>query len=223
MEPCILFMELPSNIEIQLNKLRTLAFNLAVFTITYNFIEGIVATLLGYSDESLALFGFGVDSFIEMISGIGIAHMMLRIKRNPHAKRDEFERTALRITGFAFYLLVAGLVVTAIFNIITQHIPETTFWGVIISSVSILIMWFLIVRKVNVGKKLNSEAILADAQCTKVCIYMSVILLISSGVYELTEFIYTDSLGSLGIAWFAFDEGRECFEKAKSDKICTCD
>lgn len=199
------------------------AWYLAIFTIVYNLAEGLVSTILGYEDESLALFGFGIDSFIEVISGLGIAHMILRIRRHPESNRDDFERTALRITGFAFYALVAGLVATGIYNIITQHKPETTFWGVVISVISIAIMWLLILGKTRAGKKLNSAAILADAECTRVCIYMSVILLLSSLAYEFTHFPYLDSIGSLGLSWFAFTEGRECFEKAKSEALCSCD
>ena len=84
------------------------AFNLAVFTIIYNLIEGLVSVYFGYEDESLTLFGFGIDSFIEMVSGLGIAHMVIRIKQNPDTNRDNFEKTALRITGWGFYVLVAG-------------------------------------------------------------------------------------------------------------------
>jgi len=69
-------------------KLYSIALTLAVFTIVYNLAEGIIATWFGYEDEALTLFGFGVDSFIEMISGIGIAHMILRIRKDPTANRD---------------------------------------------------------------------------------------------------------------------------------------
>lgn len=196
---------------------------LAVFTIAYNFAEGIIATWFGYEDETLTLFGFGVDSFIELISGIGILHMVLRIRRDPTANRDAFERTALRVTGFAFYTLVAGLLISAGVVLYTGQKPETTFWGVVISLVSILVMLVLIYGKIKIGKQLNSEPILADANCTKVCIYMSAILLISSGIYELTHVPYIDATGTLGLAWFSYQEGRECFEKAASDKYCSCD
>ena len=202
--------------------LYRLAFALAIFTIVYNIVEGLFSTYMGFEDESLALFGFGIDSFIEATSGFGIVHMVLRIQQQPDSNRDAFERTALRITGFSFYALVLGLVSSSIYNITISHKPETTFWGVIIALLSILVMLFLIVAKTRVGKQLNSPAILADAECTKVCIYMSVLLLLSSGIYELTNFTYTDSLGTLGLAYFAFKEGRECFEKAKSNKVC-CD
>lgn len=201
-------------------QLYQVAFALAIFTILYNIIEGLFSTYLGFEDESLALFGFGVDSFIEAISGLGIAHMVLRIQQHPESNRDDFERTALRITGYSFYILVAGLVVTSIYNIATGHKPETTFWGVVISIISILVMMVLIVMKIRVGKQLNSAAILADAECTRVCIYMSILLLLSSGIYELTNFTYTDSLGTLGLSYFAFKEGKECFDKAKSNKVC---
>jgi hypothetical protein len=204
------------------HRLYKLAFGLAIFTIIYNIAEGLVSTYLGYKDASLALVGFGADSFIEVISGLGIGHMILRIQGRPNSNRDDFERTALRITGFSFYALVVGLVITSIYNIWTGHRPETTFWGIIISIISIVVMWGLIIGKTKVGKQLNSDAILADAECTRVCIYMSVILLISSGIYELTNFKYIDSIGTLGLSYFAFKEGKECFEKAKSNKHCGC-
>jgi divalent metal cation (Fe/Co/Zn/Cd) transporter len=205
------------------NNLYKVAFGLAIFTIIYNIAEGLISTYLGFEDESLALFGFGSDSFIEVISGLGIAHMIIRIQKHPNSNRDKFEQTALRITGYAFYILVFALVVTSVYNIWTGHKPVTTFYGVIISTISILVMCILVVWKRNVGKKLKSEPILADANCTMVCVYMSIILLISSGVYELTSIAYIDSIGTLGLSYFAFKEGKECFEKANSEKYCGCD
>lgn len=203
-------------------KLYQTAFGLAVFTIIYNIIEGFVSTFLGYADESLTLFGFGADSFIEVISGMGVARMVVRIRQSPDCSRDNFERTALKITGFAFYTLVVGLLATGFYNLWTGHKPETTFWGVVISLVSIVVMLLLIYGKIKTGKKLGSEAILADAACTKVCVYMSVVLLVSSLVYELTGFIYIDTIGTFGLVYFSFKEGRECFEKARSNRMCSC-
>ena len=204
-------------------QLYRLVFGFATFTIIYNLLEGVLSTYFGYEDESQTLFGFGADSFIEVVSGLGIAHMVLRIQRKPESNRDDFERTALRITGYAFYALVIGLVSTGIFSLWTGHKPEATFWGIIISIVSITVMLTLIYGKTKAGKQLNSQAILADAECTRVCIYMSIILLISSGVYELTHFAYIDTIGTFGLAYFSLKEGKECFEKAKSDKLCSCD
>jgi len=205
------------------SQLYKIAFALAIFTIIYNIAEGIISTFLGFEDESLTLFGFGSDSFIEVVSGLGIAHMIIRIKKNPDRKRDNFERTALRITGFTFYLLVVGLVITSVYNIWVNHKPITTFWGLVISVISILVMWILVMWKRKVGKQLNSKPILADANCTLVCVYMSVILLLSSGLYELFHISYIDSIGTLALSFFAFKEGKECFEKSRSDTYCSCE
>lgn len=197
------------------------AYKLSLFTIFYNVVEGIVSMILGYQDETLALFGFGVDSFIEVISGTGIAVMILRIQKNPDSAKNKFETTALKITGMAFYLLSFGLLAGIIINIINKHKPETTFWGIVISLISIIVMLWLMTAKKNTGKKLNSEAVIADSNCTKICVYMSVILLISSFVYEITGFAYADSIGAAGLIYFSVSEGREAFEKAKG-KFCSC-
>jgi hypothetical protein len=84
-------------------KLYKRAFQLSLFTIFYNIIEGVVSMIMGYQDETLTLFGFGVDSFIEVMSGIGIALMILRIRQNPDSSKNRFEINALKITGTGFY------------------------------------------------------------------------------------------------------------------------
>lgn len=203
------------------NRYWTYALWLALFTIFYNLAEGLISVFFGFSDEALTLFGFGVDSFIEVMSGLGILAMVIRIRQNPDTSRSQFERTALRITGTAFYLLVAGLAVTAAYNIIVGHKPETTLPGLIISVISIAIMWALVSGKRKVGRALNSQPILSDANCTMVCIYMSVVLLASSLIYELTGFGFVDSIGALGLIWFSYNEGKEAFEKAAGLE-CDC-
>jgi len=197
------------------------AYRLSLFTIFYNIIEGIVSMVIGYADETLSLFGFGADSFIEVMSGIGIAIMILRIRQNPKSPKSKFEITALKITGTAFFLLAVGLILGIIFNIVSHNKPETTLWGIIISLISIVVMIWLMNAKKIVGKKLASDAIIADANCTKVCVYMSLVLLVSSLIYELTGFAYADAIGAAGLAYFSITEGKEAFEKAKG-KECEC-
>lgn len=198
------------------------AYQLSLFTVFYNVLEGVVSMVLGYQDETLALFGFGVDSFIEVLSGIGVAVMIRRIQSNPTSSKTAFERKALQLTGSAFYILSLGLLVGIVMNLVTGHKPETTLWGAVISLISILVMVWLMNAKKKVGKDLGSEPILADANCTKVCVYMSVVLLVSSLLYELTGFAYADVIGAAGLIYFSFSEGREAFEKAKG-KSCSCD
>lgn len=197
------------------HKYMKIALWLSAFTILANLIEGGFSTFFGAQDETLALFGFGIDSFVEVISAVGITMMLVRTFRNPESPRSSFEGLALKMTGAGFYLLTAGLVVTSIFSLINRQRPETTLGGIIISLISLSVMIFLYLAKLKTGRELNSAAIIADANCTKTCIYMSVVLLVSSLTFALTGFALLDVLGALGIAWFAFSEGKEAFEKAK--------
>ena len=202
------------------NKYWRYALWLALFTIFYNLAEGMVSVYFGAQDEALTLFGFGVDSFIEVMSGIGIMAMVLRIRSKPGTPRSQFERTALHITGISFYLLAAGLALSTVYNLFTGHKPATTLAGVIISLISIAAMWALVWSKRKVGYRLDSAPILADANCTMVCIYMSITLLAASLIYQLTGFGFVDSLGALGLIYFSINEGKESFEKAAGLETC---
>jgi divalent metal cation (Fe/Co/Zn/Cd) transporter len=191
------------------------ALRLGFFTVFYNLLEGLVSIFFGVHDEALTLFGFGIDSFIEVISGVGIIALVYRVRQNPDTPASRFESTALRITGTSFYLLAAGLAGTAIYNLIIGHKPGTTLPGLIISLASIIVMWVLVSAKRKVGRALDSAPILADANCTLVCIFMSLVLLAASLIYQLTGFGFVDSIGALGLIYFSFHEGRESFNKAR--------
>lgn len=206
------------------DRLLHTAFVLSIITILYNLMEGGVSTFYGFQDETLSLFGFGVDSFIEVVSATGIAHMIWRMKRSPVEHADRFEKQALRVTGISFYILTAGLAAGAVMNIYARARPETTIVGIIVSVVSIFTMYYLYRIKLKTGKALQSDPIISDANCTKTCFYLSFILLVSSTLYELIHIPYIDALGSMGIAWYAFREGREAFEKArKGSLVCKDD
>lgn len=200
----------------------------AIAGIVYNLVEGIVSVWLGVKEETLSLLGFGVDSFIEAVSAVAIAVMVLRIWRSPATPRSSFESLALTITGWCFHLLAIVLVVGAAFNVWQGKHPQTTIAGVIIAAISIAVMWLMLAAKLRIGRALHSDAMVADAKCTQVCIYMSVVLLISSGLYELSRLYglrgigYIDSLGALAIAYFSYREGVEALEKASGQHTC-CD
>ncbi len=179
---------------LRLQQLYRTAALLALITIYYNIAEGVISVWFGAEDEAISLFGFGLDSF---------------------------ERRALRITGGAFYMLAAGMILTAILSIMQGHKPVTTFWGIIVSVVSIVTMQVLIHYKMKVGTALNSQAILADAACTRTCLQLSVVLLLASASYTLTGIGYLDAIGSVIIAVLSIREGREALNKAKG-LACSC-
>lgn len=214
-------LELQTSLEAN-KKLWLNALLLGIFTVVYNLLEGLVSVYFGASDETIALFGFGADSFIEVLSGVGIIAMIVRIRQNPDTPRSQFEQTALRVTGAAFYILAVGLVLTIVVNLLTGHRPETTLPGVIISAISIVVMLWLVAAKRRVGRALNSSPILADANCTLTCVYMSIVLLAASLVYQVTGLGFVDSLGAAGLVYFSYKEGREAFEKA-AGMSCACE
>ena len=200
------------------------AVGLAVFTIAYNIIEGLISVYFGLKDETLALFGFGADSFIETISGIGILIMIIRLKRFGETNKGKFEKLALQITGWCFYVLALVLLVNGIYNLIRGVKPESTLPGVIITGISIVVMIWLVIAKKGVGRKLDSPPIIADANCSLVCVYMSVVVLLSSLLFEIFHIGWIDLLGTAGIIYFSIKEGAESFEKARSNGYgCGCE
>jgi divalent metal cation (Fe/Co/Zn/Cd) transporter len=206
------------------NLLYNRAIGLAVFTITYNIIEGLISVYFGLKDDTLALFGFGADSFIETLSGIGILIMIIRLKRFGETNKGKFEKLALQITGWCFYVLALVLLTNGIYNLIKGVKPESTLPGVIITGISVVVMIWLVIAKKKIGRKLDSAPIIADANCSLVCVYMSVVVLLSSLLFEIFHIGWIDLLGTAGIIYFSVKEGAEAFEKAKSNGyVCRCE
>jgi len=116
---------------------------LAYLTVFYNLAEGLVSVYFGWSDESLSLFGFGVDSFIESLSASGIIVMLNRIRNNEDSSRPRFERVALRITAVSFWVLGVGLLYGIVYNIMHKEEPVTTVHGIVIALLSIIFMMYL--------------------------------------------------------------------------------
>ena len=201
--------------KIEIYRYSQYALWLGFFTIFYNLLEGLVSIFFAVQGEALTLFGFGIDSFIEILSGAGIVVMLLRIRHNPDSSSTSFEHGALIVTGISFFLLSGGLLVTAIYNLVSGHKPETTLPGVIISLFSIAFMWALVAGKRKVGLALDSMPILADADCSLICIYMSLVLLAASLIYKVTGLVLIDSIGAFGLIYFSFREARESFERAR--------
>lgn len=211
-----------TNIKNENDHLWKRALALSLFTIFYNIAEGWASLLLGVEDGTLSLFGFGVDSFIEVLSAIGVTIMIQRIRYHPEMSDQKSEKLALKTTGISFYLLSVGLAIGIVFRFIQHQQPESTYWGIIISIVSLLVMTLLFFAKLSTGKRLNSVPLIADAGCTKICMYMSIVLLLSSLIYRLTGFVYADLLGAVGLIWFSVSEGKEALEKARGKAECNC-
>lgn len=148
---------------------------LECFTIAWNCLEGAIAVTAGLVAGSLALVGFGIDSFIEVTSGAALLWRM-NVDADVH-RRGQNERLALRIVGLCFVGLAAYLGYESIRDLIGWRAPEHSIPGIVLACVSLLVMPLLARAKRKVGTALGSAAMHADAKQTDFCAYLSAILL----------------------------------------------
>src|SRR5690242_14163665 len=148
---------------------------LEYFTIAWNSLEGLVAIAAGALAGSISLVGFGIDSFIEVVSGLVLLWRM-SVDADIH-RRERNERLSLRIVGVCFLALAVYVGYESVSDLITQRVPEHSLSGIILACASLVVMPFLSRAKRKVGDELRSKAMHADAKQTDFCVYLAAILL----------------------------------------------
>jgi len=129
---------------------------LEYFTIGWNTLEGLVAIFAGALAGSISLVGFGIDSFIEVISG---ATLLWRMSVDDNeAERERNERTSLRIVGVCFVILSIYIAYESIADLLARRAPEHSIPGIVLAVVSLLVMPLLSRAKRRVGTSLASAA-----------------------------------------------------------------
>src|SRR6185295_9636075 len=152
-------------------------------TLGYNSLEGLLSVAAGLFAGSVALVGFGVDSFIEVTASLAA---IWRLRVDSDAQRRAFaERWALRVIGVCFLALAAFITVDAMRSLISRAAPERSLAGIVIAAVSLIVMPLLARAKRRVGDALASQAIRAEARQTDICMYLSAILLGGLGLNAL--------------------------------------
>ena len=148
---------------------------LEYFTIAYNSLEGLVSIVAGLLAGSVSLVGFGLDSLIEVTSGAALV-WRLRHDLNP-SRRDQVERTTLRIVGCCFLALALYILYESASTLIRHDAPERSIPGILIAAVSVVVMPILAKAKRRVAAGIGSRAMHADSRQTDFCTYLSAILL----------------------------------------------
>jgi divalent metal cation (Fe/Co/Zn/Cd) transporter len=148
---------------------------LEYFTIAWNTLEGVAAVIAGAIAGSISLVGFGLDSFIEVASGMALLWRMS--VDADESRRERNERLSLRIVGACFLCLAAYIAWESISDLLTGRAPERSIAGILIAIVSLIAMPLLSRAKRRVGRQLASRAMNADARQTEFCTYLSAILL----------------------------------------------
>ena len=149
---------------------------LEYFTIAWNSLEGLVAVVAGAFAGSISLVGFGIDSFIEVTSGVVLLWRMA-VDADVQ-RRERNEKLSLRIVGVCFLALVVYVGYESIYDLVSRKAPEHSVPGILLACVSLIVMPLLSQAKKKVAEELGSAAMHADAKQTDFCVYLSAILLI---------------------------------------------
>lgn len=196
------------------DRLTARARHLSWFTVGYNVVEGVASVLAGGAAGSVALVGFGLDSFVESLSGMV---MIWRFRDGRHGERRE--RRAIRLVGWTFLVLGAYVLFDSARKLWLGERPEGTVLGIVITATSLMVMPALYWAKKGVARRLGSRSLAADARQTLACMGMSVGVLLGLLLNRAAGFWQADPLVGIVIALLLFREGREALTKGT---VCAC-
>ncbi len=174
---------------------------LAGASVAYNVIEAIVAISAGSVAGSVALIGFGLDSLVEVASGLVILWQFR------HAIPQTRERAAQRAIAVSFFALAAYVGVESVRALATGEQPATSTVGIVIAALSLVIMPVLSLAQRRTGRELGSRSVQADGMQTLLCTYLSAVLLIGLVLNATAGWWWADSIAALVIAAVALREG----------------
>jgi divalent metal cation (Fe/Co/Zn/Cd) transporter len=187
------------------------AVRLEQLTISYNVVEGVIAVAFGLLAGSIALTGFGFDSWIEVAAATVVLHRLRAELR--HGRMDEAkERRALRFVAVTFFALAIYLTVEGIRDLFLQARPETSVVGIVLTAASLVVMPTLARLKRRAGLAMGSALVVADAAETRLCAWLSVSTLAGLVAYAALGWSWIDPVAGFVIAAFALKEGREAWE-----------
>lgn len=193
-----------------LTTVRTLALRrrirwIVAATITYNAIEAVVAISAGSIASSAALVGFGLDSIVEVLSAAAVAWQFSA--RDPESR----ERTALRLIALSFFGLAIYVTIDATLALLGLRTVEHSLVGIILTSVSLLVMPALSLAERRTGRQLGSASAVADSKQTLICAYLSGAVLLGLLLNTLFGWTWADPLAALVVVVFALREGVEAW------------
>jgi divalent metal cation (Fe/Co/Zn/Cd) transporter len=184
---------------------------LAGVSVTYNLVEAAVAVTAGAAAGSIALIGFGLDSLVEMSSGLVILWQFR------HRVPESRERLALRLIGLSFFALAIYVSVESVRNLVGGGEPAPSPVGIVLAAVSLLVMPVLSWAQRRTGRALNSGSVVADSKQTLLCTYLSAVLLVGLLLNALVGWSWADPVAGLVIAAVAVREGVEAW---RGDACC---
>jgi divalent metal cation (Fe/Co/Zn/Cd) transporter len=196
------------------------ALRLEYMTIGWNIVEGIAAVVFALGARSIALLGFGIDSFVETASA---AILLWRLRAEKHARdRDDIERLdrrAHKFVALSLFLLAGFVIIEATKDLISVDRPTPTLPGMALTAVSMAAMMWLARAKRRTAAALASRALEADSFQTTACWWLSLITLAGIGLNATLGWWWADPVAALGTTVFLVAEGREAW---RGEDSCSC-
>jgi cation diffusion facilitator family transporter len=192
---------------------------LAWLTVGWNTVEGVVALVSGVVAGSVALVGFGVDSYVEVFAGAVILWRLNQEAHDAHVS-EQAERRAVKLIAATFILLAVGIGAESVRKLVTGERPHESLVGIGLTIVSLCVMPVLARAKRRVGRQLGSRALEADATETTLCVWLSAIVLVGLVLNALFGWWWADPLAGFGIVYVAGREGVEHWESNAVDECC---
>ncbi len=199
---------------------------LAWLTIGYNLVEGLVAMGFGVAEESVALFGFGFDSFVEVASAVLVLWRLRGESGQAKGIPLERERRATLTIGGLFLLLAVSTAAVSALQLWSRSHPTTTLPGLIIAVLSLSFMFFLWSAKKRTAAVLGSATLESDAACSLACIQLSSVLLVGSLLFAIAPGLWwADAVAALLLSVLIGREGWQTVRHARSETFtggCGC-
>lgn len=186
---------------------------LEYLTASWNVVEGLVALGAAAAAGSVALLGFGVDSFVETASG-GVLIWRLRAEQRAlgHGEVERVEHRARKLVALSLFALAAYVAFEAAETLWHRERPASTAVGLALTALSLVVMRWLAHAKHRVAVALGSRAMEADAFQTTACFWLSLITLAGIGLNALAGWWWADPAAALGMTYFLAKEGHEAWE-----------
>lgn len=179
-------------------------------TVGYNALEGIVAIAAGLVAGSVALTGFGVDSVIEVTSGV-LLWWRLRAELGSAPVGPAVEARAARWAGTLLFGLALYIALESGRRLLTQDRPRESVVGILLMALSLVVMPLLARAKLRAAHALGSRALRADAHETIVCAWLSLTTLAGLALNAGLGWWWADPLAALGMTPLLVREGREAW------------
>src|SRR5437660_2658845 len=188
-------------------------------TVAYNAVEGGVAVVAGLAAGSVALTGFGIDSVIEVASGV-VLWWRLRAELGAARVGPAVEARAARWAGVLLLALAVYIVAESGRRLLTGDRAGESVVGIVLTALSLIVMPLLARAKLRVAASLESRALRADAHETIVCAWLSATTLLGLGLNAMLGWWWADPVAALAMLPLIVREGIEAWKgEATDDEI----